>query len=83
MSLLSRKNDTPTKFNIGDRFFMQDNKKYDELEGKVKMPSTTQNKYYTITLVDDCSVHNVLPSNLYDENDVLSAGKSSPSLGFF
>ena len=62
---------------------MQDNQTYDILEGTVTMPPTTQNKYYIITLVDDSSVHNVAPSDLYDENDVPSAGKPSASLGFF
>ena len=53
MSVLSTKGDTPTKFSIGERVFMQDNKTYDILEGTVTMPPTTLNKYYTITLVDD------------------------------
>ena len=56
---------------------------YDISEGTVTMPPTTQNKYYTITLVDDSSVHDVVPSDLYDENNVPSAGKPSASLGFF
>ena len=83
MSVLSRKDDTPTKFSIGDCVFMQDNKTYDILEGTVTMPPTTQNKYYNITLVDDSSVHDVAPSNLCNENDVPSAGRPSASLGFF
>ena len=62
---------------------MQDNQTYDMLEGTVTILLITQNKYYTIMLVDDSSVHNVAPSNLYDENDVPSAGKLSTSLGFF
>ena len=83
MSVLSGKDDTPTKFSIGDRFFMQDNKTYDILEGTVTMSPTTQNKYYTITLINNYSVHNVAPSNLYDENDVPSADKPSASSFFF
>ena len=39
--------------------FMQDNQTYDILEGTVTTSPTTQNKYYTITLIDDSSVHNV------------------------
>ena len=62
---------------------MQDNQTYDILERTVTMSPTTQNKYYTITLVNDSSVHNVAPSDLYDENDVPSAGKPFTSLGFF
>ena len=83
MSLLSGKDDTPTKFSIGERVFMQDKKMYDILEGTVTMPPTTQNKYYTVTLVDDSLVHVVLPSDLYGVNDVPSARKPSLSLGFF
>ena len=83
ISILSGKDDTPTKFSIGERVFMQDNKTYDILEGTVTMPPTTQNKYYTVTLVDDSSVHDVAPSDLYGANDVPSAGKPSTSLGFF
>ena len=83
MSVLSGNDDTPTKFSIGDCVFMQDNKTYDILEGTVMMPPTTQNKYYTITLIDDSSVHDVAPSDLYDENDVPFAGKPSVSLGLF
>ena len=83
MSVLSGKDDTPTKFRIGNRVFMQDNKAYDILEGTVTMPPTIQNKYYTITLVDDSSVHNVASSDLYDEHDVPSAGKPAVLLGFF
>ena len=83
MSVLSEKDDTPTKFSIGERVFMLDNKTYDILEGTVTMPPTIQNKYYTITLVDDSLVHNVAPSDLYGANDVPSAGKPSVSLGFF
>ena len=67
MSVLSGKDDTPTKFNIGDRVFMQDNQMYDILEGTVMMSPTTQNKKYTITLVHDSSIHNVMPPDLYDE----------------
>ena len=70
-------------FSIGDRVFVQDNQMYDILKGTVTMPPTTYNKYHTITLVNDSSIHNVVPSNLYDENDVQSAGKPSTSLGFF
>ena len=47
------------------------------------MPPTTQNKYYTITLVDDYSVHDVVPSDFYDENSVPSAGKPLASLRSF
>ena len=83
MSVLSRKDDTPTKFSIGDRVFMQDNKTYNILEGTVTMPPTTQNKYSTITLVDDSSIHNMAPSDVYDEHDVPSADKPSALLGFF
>ena len=64
MSVLSGKDDTPTKFSIGERVFMQDNNMYDILKGTVMMPPTTQNKYYTITLVDDSLVHDVAPSDL-------------------
>ena len=41
MSVLSPKDDTPTKFSIDERVFMQDNKIYDILEGMVMMPPTT------------------------------------------
>ena len=58
---------------------MQDNQTYDVFEGTVTIPTTTQNKYYTIMLIDDSSVHNVAPSNLYDEKDVPSADKPSAS----
>ena len=78
MSVLSGKDDTSTKFNISDCVFMQDNQIYDILEGTVMMPPTTQNKYYTIMLVD-----NLAPSDLYDANYVPSAGKPSTSLRFF
>ena len=47
------------------------------------MPPTTQNKYYTITLVDDSLAHNVSLSDLYGANDVPSAEKPSASLDFF
>ena len=83
MSVLSGKDDTPTEFNIGDRVFMQDNQTYDILEGTVTMPPTTQNKYYTIMLVSDSSIHNVVLSDLYNEHNIQSAGKPSVSLGFF
>ena len=83
MSKLSGKDDTPAKFNIGDCVFVQDNQTSDILEGMVTMSPTTQNKYFTITLVDDSFVQNVAPSNLYDKNDVSSAGKPSTLLGFF
>ena len=64
-------------------FFMQENQTYDILEGTVTIPPTTQNKYYTVTLVDDSFVHDVAPSDLYDENDVPSTSRPSVSLGFF
>ena len=83
MSILFGKDDTLTKFSIGERVFMQDNKTYDILEGTVMMPLTTQNKYYTVTLVDDSSFQDVAPSNLYGANDVPSIGKPFTSLGFF
>ena len=83
MSVLSGKGDPPTKFSIGDRVFMQDNKTYDILLGMVTMSPTTQNKYYTIMLVNDSSVHDVAPSDIYDENDISSAGKPLASLDFF
>ena len=83
MPVLSGKDDTPTKFSIGELIFMQDNKMYDILEGTVTMPPTTQNKYYTVTLVDDSLVHNVAPSNLYGVNDVPPVGKPSTLLSFF
>ena len=41
MSVLSGKDDTPTKFSICERVFVQDNKTYDILEGTVTMPPTT------------------------------------------
>ena len=41
MSVLSGKDDTPTKCNIGDCVFMQDNQTYDILEGTVTIPPTT------------------------------------------
>ena len=47
------------------------------------MPPTTLNKYYTVTLVNDSSIHGVAPSNLYVVNDIPSTGNLSPSLGFF
>ena len=47
------------------------------------MPPTTKSKHYTITLVDDSSVHEVEPSNVYGPHDVPSSGKPSSSLGFF
>ena len=40
-------------------------------------------KYYTVTLVDDSSINNVDPSDLYCANDVQFAEKLSASLGFF
>ena len=83
MSVLSGKDDTPTKFSICERAFMQDNKMYDILEGTLTMPPTKQTKYYTVTLVDDSLVHDVAPFNLYGSNEVLSVGKPSTSLGYF
>ena len=83
MSVLSGKDDTPTKFSNDERVFMQDNTTYNVLEGTVRMPPTTQNKYYIFTLVDDSTVHNVTPSNLFGANDVPFSGKPSASLGFF
>ena len=64
MSVLSEKDDIPTKFNIGDRVFVQDNRMYGILEGRVTMSPTTLNKYYTFRLIDDSLVHNEDPSNL-------------------
>ena len=69
MSVLSGKDNTPTKFSIGDRVFMQDNKTYDILKGTVTTSTTTQNKCYTITLIDDPSVRDMAPSDLYNAND--------------
>ena len=43
MSVLSGKDDTPTKFNIGDHISLQDNQMYDILEGTMTMPPTTLN----------------------------------------
>ena len=83
MSVLSGKDVIPTKFSIEDCVFIQDNKMYDILEGTVTMPPTTQIKHYTITLIDDSTVHFVAPSNFFDENDVPSAGKPSASMGSF
>ena len=82
MSVLSGKDDTRTKFNIGDCVFVQDNKIYDILEGRVTMPSTIMNKYYIVTLGNDSLVHNIDPSDLYGANDVPSTRKPSASLGF-
>ena len=55
----------------------------DILKGTMMMPPTAQKKYYTITSVDDSSVHDVAPSNLYEKNDVPSAGITLASLAFF
>ena len=43
MSVLSDKTDSPTKFAIGDRVFVQDSKTYDIMEATVTMPPTTKN----------------------------------------
>ena len=83
MSVLSGKDDMPAKFNIGDRVFMQDYQTYDVLERIVTMQPTTQNKYYTIRLVDDSPVHDMAPSDLYGADDVASTGKPSASINFF
>lgn len=56
MSIISKKEDTPTKFTIVDCVFVQDNKIYDIFEGTVTIPQTTKNKYYTFTLVEDSLV---------------------------
>ena len=82
-SVLFEKSDAPTKFNIGEMLFVQDSKTYDILEGIVMMPPTTKSKFYTIELSDDSLIHNVPPSNVYDEINVPSTGKPSDSLGFF
>ena len=74
MFVLSGRDDTLTKFYIGDCVFVQDNKTYNILEGTATISLTTLNKHYTVTLVDDSLVHNVNPSDLYSANEVLSAG---------
>ena len=82
-SVLSEKSDAPTKFNIGEKIFVQDSETYDILEGIVMMSLTTKSKFYTIELTDDASMHDVPPSDIYDDNNVTSTGKPSGSLGFF
>ena len=82
-SVLSEKSDAPTKFVIGDKVFVQNNKTYDILEGTMMMPPTTKSKFYTIELSDNALIHDVPQSNIYDENSVPLTGKPSDSLGFF
>ena len=82
-SVLSEKSDAPTKFNISEKVFVKDSKTYDILEDMMMMPPTTKSKFYTIELSDDSSIHDIPPSNVYDENNVPSIGKPSDSLGFF
>ena len=82
-SVLSEKSDALTKFNIGEKVFVQDSETYDILKGIVIMPPTTRSKFYTIKLADNSSTHDVSPSDVYDENNVLLTGKPSDSLGFF
>ena len=82
-SVLSEKTDAPTKFNISEKVFVQDSETYDILEGNVIMPPTTKCKFYTIELLDESLIHDVPPSNVYDENNVPSTGKPWDSLGFF
>ena len=59
-SILSEKPDAPTKFDIGEKVFVQDSETYDILEGTVMMPPTTKSKFYTIKLTDDSLIHDVL-----------------------
>ena len=65
-SVLSEKSDTPMKFSIGDKVFVQDNDTYDILEGTVVMPPTTKSKFYTIKLSDDDSLHDASQLNVYN-----------------
>ena len=81
--VLSEKSDAPTKFDIGEKVFVQDSETYDILEGTVMMPPTTKINFYTIELSDDSLIHDVPPSNVYDENSVPLTDKPSNSLGFF
>ena len=82
-SVLSDKPDGPTKFEIGDKVFVQDSTTYDIMEATVTMPPTTKSKYYTVLLTDDSTSHDVDPCDIYNENNVPSSGKPSASLGVF
>ena len=80
---MSEKIDTPKKFAINERVFVQEKETYDLLKGTVTIPLTIKSKFYTIKLLDDSSLHDVHPSNMYGENSVLLTGKPSNSCGFF
>ena len=45
ISVLSEKSDAPTKFNIGEKVFVQDSETYDILEGTLIIPPTTKSKF--------------------------------------
>ena len=69
------------KINIGEKVFIQNSEIYDIFEGTVIMSPTTKSKFYTIELSDDSLVHDVPPSNVYDENS-RQASRRSPRVLF-
>ena len=75
--VISDKKDGPTKFTVDQLVFIQCEKTYDILSGRVIMPPTLQTKTYKIRLDDDDREIEVEAKNIYTEHNVPTPGMPS------
>ena len=81
-SALSSKANGPSKYDMGETVYVQDEVTNDVSQGTVLTPPIRPTKVYTIVF-EDGTEQDVKPENIYNEHNVPSNGKPSVSLGFF
>ena len=80
-SVILNKKDGLTRFNIGESVFIQCQKTYDVIPGRIKTPPTTATDQYTVTLENGTNI-DIDRQHIYDKDSVPASGKPSVSLGF-
>ena len=81
-SALSSQADGPSKYDMGETVYVQDELTFDVSRGTVLTPPTKRTPHYTIVF-EDGTEKDIKPENIYNEHNVPSNGKLSVLLGFF
>ena len=80
--VLSNREDSPLKFNVGKTVYVQDQETWDIFEATVVTTPTKCTPHYTICL-QDRKFEDINLEDMYMEYNILSSGKPSISMGFF
>ena len=80
-AVLSSRDKSPSKFNVGDSVYVRLEDNGDVVTGTVETPPTSMSDYYTVRLETDV-LANVKDANIFFE-EAAPAGTPSIALGFF